>query len=313
MTEAFQLIGCDFGGSARAGEQAKKIILIEASRLEDGCYRINPTGRNERLVREASGSTWRERRRGWTADELVASLLADSNVNVVAFDFPFSIPLQLLKSEPFAAAVDQPTFQTRNQWTRFISQSLRLEFSTDKASGKLNGLSSFAPWRSRENWIKRRTDVAARSQPSLKDLYQSTFNMTLVGNAVLSALRPGGLTPLLNPSRRKTSQRYALEAYPGAAARSMGFRGAYKQQPGEVIEHACDWLAEQGVQLRIDDSVRLFCETYESGPNDHDGADAFLCLVTAIAFHEGLVSFLTDGAPQATLNQEGCIVVPGID
>ncbi|MFK7820054.1 MAG: hypothetical protein AB8G99_15140, partial [Planctomycetaceae bacterium] len=228
MNDSFQVIGCDFGGSARAGEQAKKIILIEATWSGDGVYRVSGEGRNGRLVRELNSTHWRERRRGWTADELVVSLHAGNAVRVAAFDFPFSIPLELLQSEAFAAAVNQPIFGTRSRWSKFVSQTLPLRFNSTNASGQLEGLQTFHPWRARENWIKRQTDIAARSQPSLKDLYQSTFNMTLVGNAVLSELQSSGLKPLLNPFRRTNEQRYSIEAYPGAAARSIGFSGAYK-------------------------------------------------------------------------------------
>jgi hypothetical protein len=49
--------GSDFGVPASAGQQAKKIILIEAARVKDRAYSIRPTGRNERLVRTPGAGT----------------------------------------------------------------------------------------------------------------------------------------------------------------------------------------------------------------------------------------------------------------
>ena len=45
------VLGCDFGASLRAGDQAKKNILIEAVRLGPRDYVVTPSGRNARLVR----------------------------------------------------------------------------------------------------------------------------------------------------------------------------------------------------------------------------------------------------------------------
>ncbi len=52
MQTKFDLVaGCDFGVPMKSGDQAKKIILIEAIRVGDRRYTIEQTGRNERLVR----------------------------------------------------------------------------------------------------------------------------------------------------------------------------------------------------------------------------------------------------------------------
>jgi hypothetical protein len=83
-----RVVGCDFGVPKKAGDQAKKIILVEAVRLGQRHYAVEPTGRNARLVRDiASRGPWKERRRGWTLPDLADSLSSDPTVKVVAFDF----------------------------------------------------------------------------------------------------------------------------------------------------------------------------------------------------------------------------------
>ena len=93
------IIGCDFGVPASAGQQSKKIILIEAVRVAERSYSIMPSGRNERLrlsFTSTTSSEWQTRRPGWTVPSLSKSLALDPKVSVAAFDFPFSIPISLL-------------------------------------------------------------------------------------------------------------------------------------------------------------------------------------------------------------------------
>src|SRR5689334_14379900 len=98
------LIGSDFGAPLAAGAQSKKTIMIEASRTGDRRYRIASTGRNERLVRKFNRSgCWADNRRGWSIPLLVGSIREDPRVTVVAFDFPFSIPVNLLRCATFAS------------------------------------------------------------------------------------------------------------------------------------------------------------------------------------------------------------------
>jgi hypothetical protein len=72
----------------------------------------------------------------------------------------------------------------------------------------------FDAWRSRSDrarlWARRATDTVAGGQPPLKDKFQATFQMTLLGNAVLS--------------RMWESRRYRILPFPGG-------RGT-----GEIIE-----------------------------------------------------------------------------
>ena len=69
-------------------------------------------------------------------------------------------------------------------------------------------------------------------------------------------------------------------------------------------------MKERGVRIDFDDGVRHFCETYRTSGNDPDGADAFLCLIAAIAFAEGMAELCDGGATAAVLKEEGAIVVP---
>lgn len=306
----FRVTGCDFGGSKRAGEQARKIILIEAERLTMGHYVVSADGRNQRLVRSLDGPSWSDRRRGWTVTELTESLNNDASVQVAAFDFPFSLPCELLESAEFARSVGQAAFQTRRHWVDFIAETLPLEFSSERANAELQGIASFDAWRSRTNWCKRRTDIAARAQPPLKDRYQNLFAMTLVGCAMLRQLEVAGLRTLLDPRNRDTSLRYAIESYPAAVAREVSVDGSYKQNPADCVARCLEWLERSGIVLSMNERVQEFCTTYESSAGDHDGADAFLCLVAAIAFAEGRFEALTGAATKRELPQEGAIIVP---
>jgi hypothetical protein len=68
----------------------------------------------------------------------------------------------------------------------------------------------------RRLWTKRATDVAAGGQPPLKDKVQATFQMTLLGNVLLSKLWeshkyrvlpfPGGRTA---PAERRPTTTWA--------------------------------------------------------------------------------------------------------
>ena len=100
-----RVAGCDMGFPVRAGDQAKKIILIEATRVRARQYQIEPSGRNVRLIGAAGRSGWYAERRGWTIEDLMETLIAGAPLGAVGFDFPFSIPLQFLKSRSFAAQV----------------------------------------------------------------------------------------------------------------------------------------------------------------------------------------------------------------
>jgi hypothetical protein len=163
------VFGCDFGVPRKAGDQAKKIILVEAVRLDQRRYAIEPTGRNSRLVREyAKGAGWKERRRGWTLPDLVDSLCADPAVKLGAFDFPFSLPVALLNDDKFARLMGQPALLTRAAWAQFVSGRLRIARQDASLDAELKDLAHFDPWREKRFWLRRATDKATNGSAPLK-------------------------------------------------------------------------------------------------------------------------------------------------
>lgn len=312
-----KVIGCDFGASAKVGEQARKTVLLEAVRTADRTYRCPLKGRNAQLLsffRRSSERTsnWKALRAGWTLDDLAQSLTDDSDVGVVAFDFPFSIPYTLLQSSTFAESVHQRRFKTRRAWVRFLHSALSLSVPTDRASETIAGLKTFDCWKTSLNWLKRATDQATSAQPPLKHLYQNVFNMTLLGSVLLHRLEKAGLATTLTPEDLKFHNRQSVETYPGLVARRIGVSGSYKQQPVECIQAGKRWLKSMNIKLAFPDQLKRACENYQSAPGDHDAADAFLCLVSAIAVAEGEAEMLTGSIPLKQQREEGGIVVPKV-
>jgi hypothetical protein len=308
--------GSDFGVPASAGQQAKKIVLIEAVRVRDRVYSIRPTGRNERLVRTLeAGQDWKDRRRGWTVPELANSLASDPTVTVSSFDFPFSIPLALLNDTEFAQLVGQPTFYKRSVWAKYVGDNLKLAFPSAYANAKLVDLANFNVWRDQRFWKKRRTDEATGGSPPLKDKYQNVFAMTLAGTAMLEHFCKKGMVLCLASSSIPPETKVVFETYPGAVAKAIGFAGSYKKNPGDCLRQAEEYLAAQGITLEFADPVRTFCLEYRTTGKgnddaDPDGADAFLCLVAAICFRENMVQLCCGGATTEILEEEACIITP---
>lgn len=305
-----RVAGCDFGVPKKAGDQAKKIILIEAVRLDDRHYAIEPTCRNERLIQPfVKGGHWKQNRRGWTLPELHESLSIDYATKACSFDFPFSIPLTLLNDQSFAQRLNQATFCTRQRWVEFVSERLSLGFDNEKASAPLKDLSRFDKWRDKQFWQKRSTDSATNGSPPLKHKFQNVFAMTIAGASLLSRLSTGQYTTVLDDAQ-VTAAQSLFETYPREVANRIGFAGSYKDRPQDCLEQAVTFLEEQGIKLDFDEQVRHFCETYRTSGNDPDGADAFLCLVAAICFYEGMAEMCSGGADAATLKEEAAIIVP---
>ncbi len=307
-----KLIGCDFGVPLRAGDQAKKIILIEAVQISAKRYAVRPYGRNARLVRWLAGDRkWPIGRPGWTVPSLADALSTDNTVKTAAFDFPFSIPVSLLKDSGFARALNTRPFMTRRAWAAFVSSRLRLEFANDKANAKLEDMKRFDAWRDKRFWESRATDKATGGSPPLKHMYQNVFAMTLAGVTLLCKLEAFGYTVVLD-SLPTPGPRTAFETYPSSIGTRIGFQGSYKTDSVRCLGHAVEYLSNQGISLELDPEVRSFCETYRTGSKHHDpdGADAFLCLVAAIGFQEGMVELCRGNADQATLKEEGAIISP---
>lgn len=275
-----------------------------------GTTPLSRPGRNARLVRDVSSrAPWKERRRGWTLPDLAASLSADPSVKVAAFDFPFSVPVALLRDEGFAGLMGQAPFGTRAAWARFVSSRLPLSFEDETLDAELRDLAQFDTWRHKRFWLRRATDRATGGSPPLKHKFQNVFAMTLAGTALLTRLEAHGYTTLLDTAS-PVPRASVIETYPRAVAGRVGFSSSYKSESGKCLTMAEQFLAERGIKIDFDKDVRYFCETYRTSGNDPDGADAFLCLVAAIACAEGEAELRVGMATGAELKEEGGIVVP---
>jgi len=305
-----RVAGCDFGVPRKAGDQAKKIILIEAVRVGDRRYIIEPTGRNGRLIRPfVKGGPWKHNRRGWTLPDLCQSLSNDHSVKACSFDFPFSIPQSLLSDAGFAQCLNQATFHTRHRWTEFITEHLSFRFDNNKANAAMKDLVRFDKWRDKHYWQKRSTDTATQGSPPLKHKFQNVFAMTIAGASLLYRLSSCQYTTVLD-NAQVVAEQSLFETYPREIANRIGFSGSYKNSPQACLKQAVSFLKSQGISLEFDEEVKHFCETYRTAGNDPDGADAFLCLVASICFYEGLAELCGGDAEPATLHEEGAIIVP---
>ncbi|MCC6811919.1 MAG: hypothetical protein IT381_31130 [Deltaproteobacteria bacterium] len=199
------VIGVDFGAPSRERNQRNKIVAIQATQTAWRRYKIDASGFNARLLQGGPP--------GWTAAELVAELVRRP-AKVVGFDFPFSLPQALLRDESFARAAgySDGAFHGWRTFNWFVASKLLLRDPLD--------FSVFAPWRLKSDrarlWRRRQTDIACGGQPPLKDKFQCTFQMTLLGNAVLSRLSESGryaIIPFPGPRRGGND---IIEVYPRA-------------------------------------------------------------------------------------------------
>jgi hypothetical protein len=171
------IVGVDFGAPRHARDQRRKNIAIAAQATGWRAYRIDATGMNAQLLANDPP--------GWSTQELVDELLTRPP-RVVGFDFPFCVPHALLRDPRFASDVGYKDgafigWRSFNWW---IAQRLPLTDPVD--------FTPFGPCRDRAErarlWTKSATDIAAGGQPPLKDKFQATFQMTLLGNTLLSKL-----------------------------------------------------------------------------------------------------------------------------
>jgi Protein of unknown function (DUF429) len=300
------IVGVDFGAPQRARDQRRKIIAMAARSTGWNSYRIDATGMNARLLSSEPP--------GWTAQELVDELLTRP-ARVVGFDFPFCVPRVLLRDPKFASDVgyEYGAFRGWLSFNRCIAQRLPLTDPLDFAP--------FAPWRDRTErarlWTKRATDIAARAQPPLKDKFQATFQMTLLGNALLSKLRESRKYRVL-PFSGERGPGEIVEVYPGATLRTMGL-SSYKSRPDEAVRLGIAACAAAGIQLDVDLRLIALACRYSSGSAkapDFDVADAFVALCTAILYAEnGCRPLLAPDStwPEWALKErEGAIWVPTI-
>jgi hypothetical protein len=194
-------------------------------------------------------------------------------------------------------------------WVQFVSARLRLNFDDGALDAELQDLADFEPWRDKKFWLQRATDKATKGSPPLKHKFQNVFAMTLAGTALLNRLGSQGYTTLLD-SAQPNSSAALIETYPREVANRIGFSGSYKGSPDKCLTRAVKFLEERGIRMDFDKDVRHFCETYRTSPKDPDGADAFLCLVAAIACSEGIAELCDGNVTAAVMKEEGAIVVP---
>jgi hypothetical protein len=298
------IVGVDFGAPRRARDQRRKLVALAAEPAGPRAYRVAATGMNARVVVDDAP--------GWTARELVDALLARP-ARVVGFDFPFGVPDALLADPRFAADVGYPdgAFAGWRAFNAWVARRLPLVDPLD--------FSPFAPWRDpaarARLWTRRATDVAAGAQPPLKDRFQATLQMTLLGNAVLDRLWTSGryrVRPF--PGGRGAGE--VVEVYPGATLRALGLVG-YKARPAEAVRVAAAACAAAGLTLDVDRRIVARACRYDSGAPaapDHDVADAFVALCTALLYAEGAcrpaVLPAAGRTPRRVAQREGAIWVP---
>lgn len=288
------ILGVDFGAPRWARDQRRKIIAIAAQRTSTRAYRVDTTGVNARLLRGTPG---------WSARELLDQLFAQP-ARVVGFDFPFCVPAALLDNVHFAAGLGSrvDAFGSWRAFSAYVADHLPLTDPLD--------FSHFSGWRApsqrARHWTKRATDLAVSAQPPLKDRFQSTFQMTLLGNVLLAKLWESKLYRIL-PFPGGDGAGEVIEVYPRATLRARGLIG-YKSRPEEAVQLARAACADANVELEVDAHVLEMCCRYSSGGTkpDYDAADAFVALCTAILHAEGATR-AADGN-----ERDGAIWVPSL-
>jgi hypothetical protein len=290
------LIGIDFAGPGDATTQRRKIIAIEAQQVESGRYQVRGDGFNRRLV---DG-----RFPGWSAEELADALEGPHRADLVAMDFPFSIPAALLSAPEFARSVGcNIPFGSWRSFNSFVAERLPLSCPVD--------LSPFEGWRDKRYWLKRATDEPARAQPALKDRFQVLYNMTLLGNALLARLERAGLYRVVPFDVDDGTTSAVIEIYPGVTMRRLS-RPDYKRDPAGAIDAVLALCRSRGIDVQVDEDVRATCETHgmnRSTP-DPDASDALVALCTGILYREGHCERVLARHNDPRVDVEGVIWAP---
>jgi len=169
------------------------------------------------------------------------SLSFDPFVRVAAFDFPFSIPISLLRDAGFAGRADHRPFGSREAWSRYVADNLPLAFANPLASARLEGLAHFQRWRDKAFWDRRETDRATGGKPPLKHRYQNLFSMTVAGASLLRRLVANGYREVMTDAAIQDG-RYLVEVYPGKTADRIGFEGSYKSEPENCFRRTESYL-----------------------------------------------------------------------
>lgn len=192
----------------------------------------------------------------------------------------------LLRDGQFAAEAGyvRGAFRDWRAFNAFAAEKLALRDPLD--------FGAFEAWRSRANrkrlWVKRATDVAAGGQPPLKDKFQATFQMTLLGNVLLARLWESNRYLML-PFPGGQGSGEVIEVFPGATLRKMGlFR--YKSDPREAIRLGIAACAAAGIELDVD--VRL---TALSADTTRDGGERLTMMPLTRSWPSARASFMRKG------------------
>ena len=228
-------------------------------------------------------------------------------MTVAAFDFPFGVPRDLLTDPEFAAAVGAEPFLSRARFVEFVAGRLPLAFDVSGAGGVMTGLRNFDGWKQSRFWVPRATDTALRAAPPLKNVPPNVFNMTLAGVVLVEHLRAVGYRHAVTADPVGDA-RDLVETYAAGASRVVG--ATRKSTPAEVVALGLAYLRCRGLNLALAEPVRRFVVDYRSAGDDPDGLDAFLCLLTAVAYREGFAEAITGGADPATVREEGVVILP---
>jgi hypothetical protein len=264
---------------------------VAAERVGRSRYAVAPDGLNARLLGAPPG---------WTAAELADALLSLRPVpSIVAADFPFCVPRELLARASFSAALGRAApFGTWRAFNRAVAARIPLACPVD--------YSPFRAWKDKALWLKRASDRASGAHAPLKHQFQVLFNMTLLGNAFAARLERSGrydVVPFQSRGRARL-----VEVYPGHAMRTAGVAD-YKRAPARAIDAALHHLARQGVTFTVHPAIRAACEAYDTGGRascDHDAADAMVAACIAALHREGRAREIA-GAPAGARDAEGAI------
>jgi len=246
------LLGCDFSSSPTA----RKSIVLALGSLKDGRVLLSKL---QHLTSLAEFSDWLQQPQSWLG----------------GFDLPFGLPRELVQ-----------TLGWPLQWEPCIRHYAALSRADIRAQ-----FAAFCDARpAGSKFAHRKTDRPAGSSPSMKWVNPPVAYMLHAGVPLL--LDAGVYLPGLQahpPDKRGTTDRVALEAYPGLLAREILGARSYKsddkakQTPERLIARKDLVTALEMGQTRLGLRLKLSHAQRDAVIADASGdaLDAVLCLVQA--------------------------------
>jgi len=270
------LLGCDFSSAPTP----RKPVVVATGSL-DGAGQALALGELHRFATLDGWGQW----------------LAEQPAWVGAFDFPFSLPRELVEHLGWPTA-----------WPELIAHYATLEraeirrlFAAFCAARPVGG-----------KFAHRATDAPAGSSPSMKWVNPPVAYMLHAGVPRLVAA--GAAFPALQaPEATAAARRVALEGYPGLLARELIGRRSYKsddkarqteeRRTARAELAACLVRGETRLDIRLDASPAQVERLLDDATGD--AIDAVLCLVQAAWASRRAPSF---GLPPGIDRLEGWIV-----